>query len=230
MKGMNKSVKLLSAAVIVLIAVAGVQTYLLLNPNKPAQPEIRVACVGDSITRGTEYTLDLWAHLGSNYVIGDFGVGGTTVSLHSGSAYMNTTSFETAKEFQPDIVIVMLGTNDADKTLNETTQQFVNDYITLLDQFIDLPTKPDVYIMQPPPIYSTNNTLTQDLIVHRVQVGINQVSAQTGIPVIDAYTPLLGHPDLFLDGVHPKAEGAQLIADAVYTAVDWAAKPPKNTK
>jgi lysophospholipase L1-like esterase len=32
---------------------------------------------------------------------------------------------------------------------------------------------------------------------------------------------LLGHPDLFIDGIHPKAEGAQLIANAVYTAIDW---------
>jgi hypothetical protein len=90
---MNATVKLLATAVIVLIAVAGVQTYLLVTPNKPVQPEVRVACVGDSITRGTEYTLDLWAHLGSNYVIGDFGVGGATVSLHSEAAYMNKTAF-----------------------------------------------------------------------------------------------------------------------------------------
>lgn len=225
---MNATVKLLAAAVIVLIAVASVQTYLLVTPNKPVQPEVRVACVGDSITRGTEYTLDLWAHLGSNYVIGDFGVGGATVSLHSEAAYMNKTAFETSKQFQPDIVIVMLGTNDADQTLNQTTQEFVSDYISLLDAFHNLPTHPEVYIIQPPPIFNTSLNLSGELFAHRVQPGISEVVNQTGLPVIDAYSPLVGHPDLFIDGVHPKAEGAQVIADAVYAAVDWTAKPPRN--
>jgi acyl-CoA thioesterase-1 len=214
---MNATVKLLATAVIVLIAVAGVQTYLLVTPNKPVQPEVRVACVGDSITRGTEYTLDLWAHLGSNYVIGDFGVGGATVSLHSEAAYMNKTAFETSKQFQPDIVIVMLGTNDADQTLN-----------SLLDAFHNLPTNPEVYIMQPPPIFNTSINLSGELFAHIVQPGISEVVNQTGLTVIDAYSPLVGHPDLFIDGVHPKAEGAQVIADAVYATVDWTTKPPRN--
>ena len=219
---MNRTVKLLSTALIVLIVVAGAQTYLLTTTNRESQPTpIRVACVGDSITRGTEYTLDLWAHLGPNYVIGDFGVGGATVSLHSESAYMNKTAFETAEQFQPDIVIVMLGTNDADQTLNETNAQFVSDYITLLAAFQSLPTKPQVYIVQPPPIYNVSINLSGELFAQRVQPSITEVAHQTGLTVIDAYTPLLGHPDLFIDGIHPKAEGAQLIANSVYTTVDW---------
>jgi acyl-CoA thioesterase-1 len=218
---MSRTVKLLTTAIIILIAVVGAETYLLATTTREAQPApIRVACVGDSITRGTEYTLDLWAHLGSNYVIGDFGVGGATVSLHSEAAYMNKTAFETAKEFLPDIVIVMLGTNDADRTLNETNQQFVDDYKTLLAAFEALPTKPELYIVQPPPIYNVSLSLSGELFASRVQPSIEEVASQTGITVIDAYSPLLGHPDMFVDGIHPTAAGAQLIADAVYAAVD----------
>ncbi len=219
---MKHTSKLLAVVVIVLIVVAGAEGYLLTTNHPP----VRVACVGDSITRGTEYTLDLWALIGSNYVIGDFGIGGATVSLHSEATYMNKTAFQTAIDFNPDIVIVMLGTNDADKTLNETKDQFVSDYITLLDAFEALPTNPEVYIMQPPPIYNSTNDLTQELLIQRVQPGIREVSAQTGITVIDAYTPLLGQPDLFLDGVHPTAEGAQVIAQTVYVNVNWSIKTP----
>jgi len=222
---MSRTVKVFAIAIIILMVVVGAETYLLATSTRETQEApIRVACVGDSITRGTEYTLDLWAYLGSNYVIGDFGVGGATVSLHSEAAYMNKTAFETAKEFQPDIVIVMLGTNDADRTLNETNQEFVADYKTLLAAFQTLPSKPEMYIVQPPPIYNVSVSLSGELFASRVQPSINEVSKETGIPVIDAYTPLLGHPDLFVDGIHPTAAGAQLIADAVYAGVSWPKK------
>jgi lysophospholipase L1-like esterase len=226
---MSRTVKILTAVIISLIVISGTQTYLLATSSKEALSEpIRIACVGDSITRGTEYTLDLWAHLGPDYVIGDFGVGGATVSLQSEAAYMNKTAFETAKAFQPDIVIVMLGTNDADRTLNETKQQFIADYITLLSAFESLPNKPQIYIAQPPPIYNVSLSLSGEIFASMVQPSIAEVARQTGITVIDAYTPLLGHPDLFIDGIHPTAAGAQLIADAVYAAVNWPIRNASN--
>ena len=58
-----------------------------------------VACVGDSITNGTYYPFDLWMLLGSNYTVGNFGVGGTTASLNSFSPYMNTSSISKCKGF-----------------------------------------------------------------------------------------------------------------------------------
>lgn len=226
---MNRTTKLLSAAVIALIIIASTEGALLASTTTTTQPPqpIRVACIGDSITRGTEYTLDLWALIGPDYVIGDFGVGGATVSLHSEAAYMNKTACETAKAFEPDMVFVMLGTNDADKTLNETTEEFVADYILLLEEFEELPTKPEMYLMMPPPIYNTSLSLSGELFAERVQPGIREVADQTGLTLIDAYSPLLGHPDLFVDGVHPTAGGAQKIAEAVYAAVSW---PIKNSQ
>ncbi len=220
---MNRTTKVLTAAIIALILVASTEGALLAstNINQNQTLPVRVACIGDSITRGTEYTLDLWALIGADYVIGDFGVSGATVSLHSEAAYMNKTAFTTAKEFEPDIVLVMLGTNDADSTLNETTQEFVSDYISLLDAFKASQKEPLIYIIQPPPIFPNNCTLSQALLIERVTPGIMKVSAQTGIQVIDALSPLEGKPELFVDGVHPTAEGAKKIAEAVYAAVSW---------
>ena len=220
---MNRTTKLLTAAVIALILVASTEGALLASTSShPTQTQpIRVACIGDSITRGTEYTLDLWALIGADYVIGDFGVGGATVSLNSDASYMNKTAFTTAKEFEPDIVIVMLGTNDADTSLNETTQEFVSDYISLLDAFDTLQTKLQIYIVQPPPIFPNNCTLSQDLLIERIIPGIGKVSAQTGFTIIDTFSPLEGKPELFADGIHPTAAGAEKIAEAVYAAVNW---------
>jgi acyl-CoA thioesterase-1 len=217
---MDRTTKLLTLIIAALILFVGFEAFMVATIGDKNQPNpIRVACIGDSITRGTEYTLDLWALLGPNYIVGDFGVGGAAVSLHSDSAYMNKTELVTAKQFQPDIVVVMLGTNDADITLNESQASFVADYVTLLSEFRQLPNKPAVYIVEPPPIYNNSANLSGVIFAQTILPGIKEVANQTGLPLIDAYTPLLGHPDYFVDGVHPKAEGAQIIAEAVYAAL-----------
>ena len=134
---MDQLTKILAAVVIVLSVLLSVETYLLIMSEteiEQTQP-IRVACVGDSITRGTEYTLYLWDLLGSEYIIGDFGVGGATATLNSESSYMNETALELAKQFQPDIVVIMLGTNDADSAFNDFEEEFISGYIELIVVF-----------------------------------------------------------------------------------------------
>ena len=48
---------------------------------------------------------------------------------------------------------------------------------------------------------------------------IHQVAIDMGLPLIDAYTPLINHPEYFPDGVHPNMEGAQIIANIIYKAI-----------
>jgi hypothetical protein len=63
--------------------------------------KIRVACVGDSITGGTDYPSDFAGLLGSSYAVGNFGVGGTTASVGSGGAYMEQNAFQNAWSSSP---------------------------------------------------------------------------------------------------------------------------------
>jgi sialate O-acetylesterase len=67
----------------------------------------------------------------------------------------------------------------------------------------------------PPPIYNSTG-LSNTLLNSRVLPGIQTVAAQTGATLIDANTPLQNKADLFTDGVHPDADGAKIIADAIY--------------
>jgi len=46
------------------------------------------------------------------------------------------------------------------------------------------------------------------------------VAGQFGLPIINVYTPLLNHPEDFMDGVHPNSTGAQEIADIIYAALE----------
>lgn len=115
---------------------------------------VRVACVGDSITESSEYPSDLWMMLGAGYVGGNFGAGGSAVSLKFEKPYMNQTAFQKATEFQPDIVVIMLGTNDAIPAAYEHIDDFVGDYEKLIAAFQTLASKPRILLVKPPPIFS----------------------------------------------------------------------------
>ena len=100
---------------------------LLLLPQVLAlDPPIRVACVGDSITAGYLSSNASFAYPGrlqtqldskfgaGTYAVTNFGAGGATVQKDADSPYWNRTqyaSFVNGSSY--DIVVVMLGTNDA---------------------------------------------------------------------------------------------------------------------
>ena len=93
----------------------------------------RVACMGDSITRGNashepgkngthrphkpkianrgNFPLELQRLMGASWEVRNFGHGGRSVV--GASAYDKTAEFERACRFAPAIVLLMLGTNDA---------------------------------------------------------------------------------------------------------------------
>src|SRR5258708_827771 len=86
-----------------------------------AQPSVRVACVGDSITYGAglsgretnSYPAQLGRLLGAGYDTRNFGVSGATMLKHSDLPYMFRSEYTNALDFAPDIIVIMLGTNDS---------------------------------------------------------------------------------------------------------------------
>jgi lysophospholipase L1-like esterase len=212
---LSKQRILMATAVALIIALSIIVIFQSFDIARP----VRVACVGDSITRGTEYTVDLWNSLGPNYVVADFGIGGATVTLNSGTGYNTSVAFKVAKQFQPNIVIIMLGTNDAKASLNEANATFIRDYELLVREFKSLPSKPVVWAVLPPPIFNNTMSVSEQLLEQNVIPNIREVSSQMGTGLIDVHTPLVGHPELFLDGVHPSSDGAKVIANTIYTAL-----------
>lgn len=230
----------------ILLAASTIAAYSALAPRDkktPSEP-IRVACVGDSLTQGSAYPYYLWQMLGSSapftignytqypdgdsdalssdasYAVGNFGAGGTMVTLKSENPYMNSSPFQSALEFQPNIVIIMLGTNDAQLGVHQYSTSFVDDYKTLVYAFQTLASKPKIWIVLPPPIFDSQagktspEYLEQNVIPH-----IEQAANETNLPIIDVHSVLAGYSNYFPDGIHPDSEGAKLIANEVYKAI-----------
>ena len=180
---------------------------------------IRVACIGDSITELSTYPTDLEELLGCNYYVREFGVTGSTVVVNSYTPYLYEPRFSAAKLFLPDIVVILLGTNDARADNYQSIDEFVADYKQLVGELQALESNPKIYLVKPPPIFENELELSNDNLVNGVIPRMEQVANDLGLPLIDVYTPLVGHPEYFVDGVHPNFDGASVIANQVYKAL-----------
>jgi lysophospholipase L1-like esterase len=214
----RKKLMLLATGLAILIAASGATSLFMLSIGSKDRV-IRVACVGDSITGGTEYPAELWMQLGANYTVGNFGVSGSTASMNSTKPYMNESAFQDAKDFKPDIVIIMLGTNDANPTIRLGNDSFVGDYVKLVEAFKALSSKPQVYLVKPPPVFCNGTTPNAATFRDNVIPTIEQAANQANVPLIDVYSALADSSNYFPDGVHPDGQGAVLIANQVSKAI-----------
>ena len=182
---------------------------------------IRVACVGDSITQGSGYPAKLQVLLGTNYSVGNFGFSGSTVTLNSTKPYMNQTAFEKAQQFQPKVVVIMLGTNDArtDLNENESSETFEDDYSQIVSSFQNYDNNPQIFVVDSPPIFTSNPDFNSTYLKDNVIPQVDAVANNLNLPTIDVNSAFSNHTDYFMDGVHPNAEGAALIASQIDNAI-----------
>lgn len=129
-------------------------------PVHPLPSATKVACVGDSITAGylsscgLDYPAQLQSLLGEKFAVANYGVGGTTLLRRADHPYWNTSNFEKATSSNADVVVIMLGTNDAKKNNWEhLAPSYPADYQAMLDVFASMASRPRILIMTPPPLY-----------------------------------------------------------------------------
>jgi acyl-CoA thioesterase-1 len=214
----NPKTKLLAITSLIIIVVLSIAAYSQAGQNTSAQP-LRVACVGDSITRGSGYPAKLQSLLGSNYNVANFGVDGATVTLSSERPYMNQSQFQMAQNFQPDIVVVMLGTNDANTNATQYDNTFEDDYTKLVTSFQSLNSNPQVWVAVSPPIQNNSLELSAPYFEENIIPHLHHVAQDLNLPTINVYDSFQNHPDFFMDGVHPDSDGATLIACDVCIAI-----------
>jgi lysophospholipase L1-like esterase len=186
----------------------------------------RVACVGDSITAGVgvknmtleAYPVQLDNMLGGKWNVRNFGVSGATMLNKGDLPYSKQKACQAALTFNPDVVVIMLGTNDSKPQNWRYKEEFGADAKGLIARFAALPSKPRIFIAHPVPVARENFGIN-DSGVKEEQPMIDAVARETGATVIDLYSPLVRRPDCFPDGVHPNAAGASIMAQAVYKAL-----------
>ena len=222
---MQKKTKLIAIALTIAFLISPIPVFNLIHGQtaKPKQATpiepIRVACVGDSITQITNYTSDLQTMLGTNFSVGNFGVSGSTVTLSSFKPYMQQPQFQNAQQFNPNIVIMMLGTNDAHYDTEKLEGNFQTDYNQLINSFQNLTSSPQIFVVDPPPVF--NNTLGIDpgFFANTIIPEIQNIASNQNLPQINVYNSFGDNANLTVDGIHPNSDGANLIATQVSDAI-----------
>jgi acyl-CoA thioesterase I len=220
MKSKTKII-LASCIVVVLVALSLMVVYSEYVSSMSTDGKLaRVACLGDSITQETSYPADLQALLGNGSTVGNFGETGATVNVNSDIPYYYDPAFHRVRSFAPTTVVIMLGTNDAHDSTYTLIDDFVSNYTKILTRIENYGSKPQIYVVIPPPVFNNTLGVNATAYVEGVIPRIQQVAKQLDLPTIDVYTPLLNHPEYFPDGLHPNGDGAKIIADTIYKAIN----------
>lgn len=224
-----KYIKLLSLIVLAFIVIScgssSNSTQETPTPDEPIVPSTptRVACVGDSITQGVgvstpsqnSYPAQLGKLLGEGWDVRNYGRSGATLIETGDRPYNDTAQYIPSHDFNPNIVVIMLGTNDMKSKNIAETDRYVSDYKTLIDSYKNLPSNPIIYICNPPPSYGSFAGITNNNILNVLLPKIQTVSTQNNVKVIDVYSALTNKKSLFPDTLHPNNAGATIIAETV---------------
>ncbi|MEO5915490.1 MAG: GDSL-type esterase/lipase family protein [Luteolibacter sp.] len=199
------------------------------DPMSPIHPKsgqpVKISCVGDSITQGSgaaagkSYPSQLQELLGDKWQVGNFGVSGRTLLRKGDFPYWNEDAFKKAQDFHPDVVIIMLGTNDTKPQNWSHKAEFESDYRDLVKTFQDLKPSPRVYICRPVPVPEPGNFGINETVLQEQMSIVNKLAAELKTGIIDMHAALQDKPQLLPDHVHPNTEGAGEMAKAAVKAL-----------
>lgn len=206
----------------------------------------KVACIGNSVTFGythenpseTSYPSRLQKMLGDGYEVRNFGHSGATLLNKGHRPYTQQKVYTDALAFVPDLAVIHLGLNDTDpRNWPNYRDEFVSDYLALIDTLRALNPEVKIWICRMTPIFNHHRRFKsgtrdwywqiQDAIENQVlplaapqlQDAVKSRDDLPQVQLIDLQKPLYNRPDLLHDYLHPNAEGAQIIANTVYSAI-----------
>jgi acyl-CoA thioesterase-1 len=189
---------------------------------------VKIACVGDSITYGAgikdrerdSYPSQLAKMLGDGFQVKNFGVSGTTLLKNGNHPYWKTKAYHSAIEWQPQVVVIKLGTNDTKPGNWKHKDQVATDLKAMVAAFRGLQSKPEVILCLPVPAFPERWGIRDSVIKGELLPIIRGVAEEEKCPVIDLHKALDGKKQFFPDKVHPNKDGATVIAQTVHAELE----------
>ena len=195
----------------------------------PKENAVRVACIGNSITDGygigmspvNGYPAVLQKKLGEGYLVKNFGVSARTMMNKGDFPYMNELAWRDAQAFNPNIVVIKLGTNDS-KTHNwvHGADEYRQSMQAMIDTLKALPSKPKIYLCSPIPAFKDSWTINDSVIVNGEMPIIKKLAKKNKCKFIDLHTSYTYGDMMLDDGIHPNAKGAAKMADIIFDAIE----------
>lgn len=197
--------------------------------NAPAgDGQIKIACIGNSTTYGygipgwpvKNYPYVLSGLLGKEYHVANFGLSSHCVQTSADKPYRGTDVCAQSISYEADIVILMMGANDAKPENWQDIDAFRLAYQQLLNTYLQGSDKPELYLCTPVYAHPAADGTISFGIRHDAMEGIcgviRALAAEAGYPLLDMYALTAEHREWFLaDGVHPNAAGAAAMAQYI---------------
>ena len=189
----------------------------------------KIACIGDSITWGftivnrrkNTYPALLQKRLGPDYEVRNFGYNDASARFDADTPYVKKSVYQKSLDWNPDVVLLMLGTNDTEKH-NWDPDIFRRDYRKIVESYLELPSKPRVILITPIRIFQPLQLpvlgLYSDTMENGVRPAIREIAAGLGLELIDL-VDLFTDSRYMIDGVHPQKEGARMLEEAIFSHI-----------
>lgn len=214
--------------------------FCLLSPFAVKAQNVRIACIGNSITFGARldnpdiesYPAVLAQMLKANdylnYEIKNFGIGGATI-LRFGTPNL-WRLLDSLPAFVPDIVVIKAGTNETvgKPRLNwEHIDEFEKDYSEYIAEIRKVNPNCKVIICSPLDMVIQTEELSPERItdltgrrprILELRKRIKKIANTENTYFLDLTSPFKGKANLMTkkDGVHPNKDGYQYLASLVY--------------
>jgi sialate O-acetylesterase len=188
---------------------------------------LKVVCLGDSITYGYKladpsrdsYPARLQRQAQGSWQVVNLGFNGATVLKKGDIPLTGQSVYTRALRSRPDVVVLLLGTNDVKDVNWRYLHEFEHDYESLLFSLQNLPTHPHVIACSIPPILIDYPNGLNRKRQQKINSLINSVVSRTGIDFLDLFSALAENKSLFVDGIHPNSAGATRIANLVFDKI-----------
>ncbi len=202
-------------------------TTWLKNLKSPQKDAIRIACIGNSITEGSGipmssqfgYPAQLQKIMGNNYHVKNFGVGAQTLLNKGDNPYMKRPEWKGVLSFNPNIVVIKLGTNDTKPQNWQFNKEFQHDLLEMIEKLQQLPANPRILLAHPIRAFKSTWDINDNIIVKELIPIINQVAKKKKLQVIELHEAITDEKMLLDDGIYPNEKGAQRIAEVVADAI-----------
>ena len=191
----------------------------------------RIACIGDSITWGftllkpwkQSYPALLQEKLGADFQVRNFGYNDASARFDADTPYVKKRVYRNSLAWNPDIVLIMLGSNDTKRRIWDP-EIFRRDYSRIVDSYLQLPSNPRVILIAPIRIHLLMGRPLMGLYPETMEEGvrpaIREIAADKGLELVDL-VDLFPDSTYCMDGIHPQATGAKMLAEAIYSSIDW---------
>ena len=162
----------------------------------------------------------------------NFGVSARTMLNKGDFPYMNEMAWQDAQAFDPDIVIIKLGTNDSKPQNWQHGAEFKQDLIQMITTLCPslvkpakkkgkkakqvLPVRPKIYLCTPIPAFKSTWNISDEVIANEIIPIQQEVAKEYGLEIIDLHTLFANEADKMLDdGIHPDGKGARRMAEII---------------